>query len=767
MKKFLSLRLPYSKQIGKILPAFRDFSVGFIMANAGIFGELSPFGLSWAASNGESVKTAYAFCGAALGYALNPNGFKYLCALTLTGTFRVAFRELSAVRTVLFATISAVVSLAAVGSVFLVGTSFSAEKLLFFLSELALTAAGSYFFRDLFSPKQSSAKRRSGLIAFVGVIAASLCGIVLFSDVRLGRIFAGFVLLCLAKSADTALICTSSVALGLMCDAATSTGVSFTAIYAVSALTASAWNKKSRISVAVVFVITNAAMVFVAADPGIAPLYETFAASVLFILFCPYLDPVLAWLAPASEHDPISRLQTAVSDRIVGISSVFSALRTAIPAKSDADCDQTYTTLRAAIDRTCRGCPLRGSCWEQDYLFARDALRGAAIALHERGCVTHADLPKTFRDHCAKAESFLNSLNDEHRNSCLRTQLRARENERNRAVIKQYADLEKYLFSLAHELNDELSFDLAKEEAVKEYLFAQNHPARVSVYYTSKKHLCVDLRLEFVENFEISEHLPFLSKILGTPVIAEQSSFQSHTIRLFAAPPLDFDYAFSMHRRQNIAGDCGVRFTTHKGLLYLAISDGMGTGAAAASDSGTAVRLAEHLIRSGMDHTTALSAVNTALFLKNDNGKSFATVDLFSVNLYSGKANFSKLGAAPSYLVRDASVRKIEGTALPAGLAGNATLARCEVRLLPGDTIVLCSDGICEGGDFLPELLSKSVAQPAKELANLILRTAKEKASVRDGRYDDMTVMVLRLTKRESNQPFGRVILRDDKNTVE
>jgi stage II sporulation protein E len=50
---------------------------------------------------------------------------------------------------------------------------------------------------------------------------------------------------------------------------------------------------------------------------------------------------------------------------------------------------------------------------------------------------------------------------------------------------------------------------------------------------------------------------------------------------------------------QSQSGDMATYFKTPEGLLYLLISDGMGSGSEAAMDSGDAVRIAEKLLKPG------------------------------------------------------------------------------------------------------------------------------------------------------------------------
>jgi serine/threonine protein phosphatase PrpC len=84
-------------------------------------------------------------------------------------------------------------------------------------------------------------------------------------------------------------------------------------------------------------------------------------------------------------------------------------------------------------------------------------------------------------------------------------------------------------------------------------------------------------------------------------------------------------------------------------------------------------------------------------------------------------------------------------------------------RLLPGDVVVLCSDGLVEEGSFLepaelPLLVAKPPGQSAAEIAQRLLQAARSRhrdASPEEpaGFGDDITCIVVRISRRESLSP--------------
>ena len=73
------------------------------------------------------------------------------------------------------------------------------------------------------------------------------------------------------------------------------------------------------------------------------------------------------------------------------------------------------------------------------------------------------------------------------------------------------------------------------------------------------------------------------------------------------------------------------------------LCDGMGTGRPAAVDGNLAAELTARLLKAGFTAELAARLVNVALALKSDE-ESGATLDLVSVDLYTGTARLFKAG---------------------------------------------------------------------------------------------------------------------------
>jgi stage II sporulation protein E len=186
--------------------------------------------------------------------------------------------------------------------------------------------------------------------------------------------------------------------------------------------------------------------------------------------------------------------------------------------------------------------------------------------------------------------------------------------------------------------------------------------------------------------------------------------------------------------------------------LLLVLSDGMGVGDRAARESKAAVGLLERLLASGFDRDLALRTVNSILLLRSPE-EVFATVDMVLVSLGDGSADFLKVGACPSFLVRRGKVKTIRGQGLPLGILSDVMAEPACERIAPGDILVMTTDGLLEAAPAKAEgwiagFLEQCVGFRAADLAEAVVRAAAKRMD--PARADDITVLVTRFMVDDS-----------------
>ena len=200
---------------------------------------------------------------------------------------------------------------------------------------------------------------------------------------------------------------------------------------------------------------------------------------------------------------------------------------------------------------------------------------------------------------------------------------------------------------------------------------------------------------------------------------------------------------------EKISGDNFSLEEYNQNQTTLMISDGMGSGEQAHKDSQAVIELMEKLLEAGFNKEKAFTMANSALASQAQCG-SLTTLDLCSVNLLTGEAEFLKAGAAPSYIKRGARAEEIASDTLPLGSIAELCPMLQSARLEHGDMLVMVSDGIADAfGDTPSESLAQAIAGSStlnpKGLSDYLLRYAIN----RQGGHitDDMTVLVCSVIK--------------------
>lgn len=209
--------------------------------------------------------------------------------------------------------------------------------------------------------------------------------------------------------------------------------------------------------------------------------------------------------------------------------------------------------------------------------------------------------------------------------------------------------------------------------------------------------------------------------------------------------------AFSA-KDQQISGDTYSVTKLNNGKMALMLSDGMGCGSGAASDSGMTVRFLERLLTAGFDVDVAVKTVNSLLMLRTTE-ETFATVDMAIINMYTGETEFLKIGSAPSFIKRVREVTPIESASLPIGILHHVEIEPVRVTLAGGDIIVMVSDGVADVNhkasgqeNWIVNFLRRADSVNSQDIADCLLKQAQSMAG--EKRRDDMTVLVARLVEQ-------------------
>lgn len=193
-----------------------------------------------------------------------------------------------------------------------------------------------------------------------------------------------------------------------------------------------------------------------------------------------------------------------------------------------------------------------------------------------------------------------------------------------------------------------------------------------------------------------------------------------------------------------VSGDTIEVFEAY-GRQYMMLSDGMGSGREASVASGMSVKLLREYIEGGAELEGALKLVNR--ILRSAGRECSATIDICEIDLYTSEARFIKSGAAPSFVLRNGSIYRLQSKTVPIGIIRALDAEAIKFDIEQGDTVVMLSDGVARSYDEVPWLLDmmtsdETVLRGDEKLAAM---TIVSEAAVRGSR-DDITCGIMRVS---------------------
>ena len=132
------------------------------------------------------------------------------------------------------------------------------------------------------------------------------------------------------------------------------------------------------------------------------------------------------------------------------------------------------------------------------------------------------------------------------------------------------------------------------------------------------------------------------------------------------------------------------------------------------------------------------------LFKSTD--ESLATLDIASIDLYTGLLEIYKAGAAPTIIRRQGKALKAESTSLPAGILRDISFDKAHLKLKVGDIVVMMTDGVTScGNEWIRTEIEAFRDQNAQSLATHLCECAKRRNEQTN--CDDLSVLVAILEK--------------------
>lgn len=394
-------------------------------------------------------------------------------------------------------------------------------------------------------------------------------------------------------------------------------------------------------------------------------------------------------LGPASE----------MKSRIGAIGEVFDNLAHITTPVSDETMAETTSVIEKYLQdykkNECISCKNKFSCLNDDEL--KEVASHLARRLEENKGITREMLPID----CSMADDIISDVIEIYNNMKLMRVIRLKENEMNSKLAEEYNAVSKLLKTVASQKQTKLSVATnQKQKRIREELRFLGYTVYEDSFYEDER----DVSYEFITDILVDvekkkqEIQRAVSNIIGTKMsiklILNSSKTEKSRIKLVPSSKYILNAVVKQVKKIDSAmnGDSYIVTELKDNNKVIAISDGMGSGAKSKEASLAVINMIESLIKTGINKSDILNITNKVIRAR-EGGTMSATLDMCLLNEKKDVLEFVKLGAAPSFVIIDGIVKKVETSGETMGVAKEAIYTNTNYDIKRNTYIVMMSDG--------------------------------------------------------------------------
>lgn len=616
----------------------------------------------------------------------------------------------------------------------------------------AICGAAAYFAAKLFRyAKGGKGLTPEAMTAAAAVYVMTVCMLcrVSFGSFSLGRTAGLFASAAAAfgygSAWGAAVGALSAFAFGI-----SSPSMAFTAAISVlCGLVSGIFSKKNKLASAAAFVIAAFAGSLVYGMPSDAAklMTDVTAAAAAF-----YVIPERLYRkAFVRSVPPRSAAAGQLSGRLGFAAAVIADVRESFSKAADVleKNGRERDVSETVCAKVCTRCKSGAFCGESAAHRRETFFRPAEQKLRKKGFLTEKELPDAL-GHCPRKSELTEAFNDTYRLARIETRCRDISGSLRELAAEQLSETEDMLNYLG--LGGETFFSC--DETLSEYIRSvleecgAKKPSAAAFFDR-------DGRL-FIECFyhgllsEKPEKLTERFCMLSDRELDKPSAFSAGGItrlRYHEIPVYEAEIGrAAAGGREAASGDSDAVFSDGFGGVCILLSDGMGSGVRAAVESRMTVSVMTRALRAGLGAEAAVKLINGLLIAKSPD-EIFSTIDFMKIDLFTGKAELVKLGAAQTFLKTNGTVKTVESRTTPVGIVSAPETDRRTATLSDGDEAVMITDGITEDCFSRVRELMLSQGVTAQDCAERIVAEAEKGREEKPYAWDDKTVYVVKLHK--------------------
>lgn len=725
--------------------------IGFVLAAGSVFGGLHPFGMAlvMGAGSGSLFSTA---AGAMLGYFVFlplSESLRYLAAIAVILAGRIMFREQFLPGAVGgCGTLIVVQLMLSMGGLSSVPQAFATVG----VSVLAVSVGYALY--------RCGNRELHGAPLGMGALLLYTSALPGLQQIALGPLLPGVVMLAAGGLAlayrgrlrDCMVFCVCGATVLSACDP----NLSFAGLaVAAGCLAAAYFTPGERMGSATMFLVGAILGALSAPDSSMILAFLTscvLGEAVFFVIPQRLLMTLPGQMDITASQRPqvagaVSQLES-VANALTGIADTVNQVYETLPKQGES-----YNwVIDYVAEELCRRCANRETCWVEAYTTTMDGFYRLKGVLEQYGRAALEQLPGQFC-RCIHPTELCSCSSRGYALYRGRRESRVKAGAMRAALTEQYSAMAQALGQMAGQLGQSIAQDVAKTERLSSLFSSIGlEPLECQVGFdnTGRLRASVTVSRTPFEEDELLEITDEAQRILHRPLsLPRVDHCRAITTITFTEQPIYYPQ-FGLASRSAQEGACGdavEQFCDCFGNAHLLLCDGMGVGRPAAIDGTLAATLAARLLKAGFCADSAARLVNVALSLKSDE-ESGATMDLVTVDLYTGRANLFKAGACPTFVVRAGKAHVLDGSSLPVGILEQVVGQQDSTNLHEGEWIVLVSDGVLlDGTGWLCQQLELCCAcgNTPQETADIVADMARNRLT--NQHPDDVTVAVLSLER--------------------
>ncbi|MFA9398839.1 MAG: stage II sporulation protein E [Clostridiaceae bacterium] len=626
----------------------------------------------------------------------------------------------------------------------------------------------SYSIKCFKNYKTKHLYKNEEIIAMSFFLSLAIAGTLGFSiySVSITNILALFLVLTISYVKGASVGASSGVALGSVLGLSYTNIFPYISVLSLSSLIGGAFKEGGKYLTCASFIVTFSVIKIYSNLSINFKIIEVLISSLIFILLSDKIyDKLSINLDYTKKKDFINemyidKIKSVFSDKLENYSDVLFKISDTLNDLVGNERLKLNTKSSALIEdlaqRVCEDCSMKSICWKRESYYTYELFRELIQNYQENKAV----IPDELNEKCINRTKLIEVTEDIVNNFIVSEMWENRLNEGREIIASQINNIAYSVEEISKEISSNIKFDSEREEIIKKLLIKDKLEfSEVFCFVDDSERLEVDIKIKSCLGKQIcvKKILPLINESLNKSMTLLESKCnidkEGYCLIKYRELPKFHIISFSNSISKDGEACCGDNLTYEKledGTYVILLCDGMGTGPQASKESLVSVELIKEITKCGFSKTTAINTVNSVMTLKFYKDEKFTTIDLVSVDLFSGTADFMKVGAVASFVKGKYGVDIVYSKTLPIGVLDKADIDITRKKLRNGDLIITVSDGILDYNnesagsfDWLFDFLKDTDILDPDKLSCEILNKAKE---LRNNKInDDMSVIVSKI----------------------